>query len=625
LPAGVSGQGGASPEDVYYGAKLLAALGQKPAGVCATAQALLSGRGGDAVAVGFGLGALKEGGCAAELAAAGGQESVLSALKAAWQAEGFQGKRLALLGDLALGGNKAVTVDAAVKQLNKHRNEEGLVAESPEAGSSGSGKGGAASTEGTFALLETIAQAKVASKGIRKTLEKAVLLLPGGAVDSGASDASLLAALDQALKALGADNAPAASVAALGLGDEQVAALARKLLRMKNVASPKAAYKAYAGLLLLAKALPNAPLAVVVATPVVAPGEPFKVEVRTLLGQAPPSLGGVSVESLQVPGKGHDLDAFRDQPLKAKGGAFEGATAGLAPGLYELVLAVGGQGGVKRSLIVKGSGAVEQVEVTVGGKTHKQALPSGAKAAALEGDVVGVRFTLASPAPAQQAFLRFTLLGASGPAAVETLYAARRQERAGGEGYDYSASVALVDEMAAFAHASGDYALSLLVADVSLATPLEVALGTLHLAFPTKAKEHYPLYTRPLLWDSDNALAPLPEIHHQFRQPEKRPNPVVPAAFTLLVLAGLAFFALYLPRIGANLEGLPTGADSAWATAWLACLAAIVLLLAAYWLKLKAVATLKYLLALALVTVFVGHQALGRKSPASSASSSSSA
>lgn len=620
---------GASPEDVYYGAKLLAALGQQAPGVCATAQALLGGN--DAAAVGFGLGALKEGGCAAELAAAGESEAVVSALKRAWQAETFAGKRLALLGELALGGGgKALaSVDAAMKQLNKHRGEEGLVQEVL------SEAGAASSTEGTFALLETIALGKVGSKGIRKTLEKALLLLPGGAVDAGASDASLLVALDQALKALGAEQAPAASVAALKLEDEQVAVLARKLLRMKGVASPKAAYKVLAGLQLL-KDLPNAPLAVVVATPVVAPGEAFKVEVKTLLGQPPAgsAAAAVVVESLQLPGKGHGLEAFADQPLKAVGsGVFEGQTQGLAPGLYELVLAVGGAGGVKRSLIVQGDGAVEGVEVTVAGKTFKGALPAvGAKAVALEGDGVRVAFTLAgSPAPAQQAFLRFTQLGAGAANPVETLYAAKRTERAGGDGWDYSAGVVLADEMAAFAYASGDYELSLLVGDVSLARPLELPLGRAQLAFPPKPKEHFPLYTRPLLWDSDNALAPLPEIHHQFRQPERRPNPVVPAAFTALVLAALAFFALYLPRVGANLEAFPaTGsAGSAWAAAFMACLAGFVLLFAAYWLKLKAVDTLRYLLGLALATLFVGHQAFGgarnnnNNKAASSASASS--
>lgn len=606
-----------SPEDVYYGAKLLAALGLKAPGVCAAAQALVSGRAGDAAAVGFGLGALKEGGCAAELAAAGESEAVVSALKRAWQTETFSGKRLALLGELALGGGgKALqSVDAAMKQLNKHRSEEGLVQEAlVEAGA-----GGAGSTDGTFALLETIALGKISSKGIRKTLEKALLLLPGGAVDAGASDASLLGALDGALKALGAEQAPAASVAALELGDEQVAVLARKLLRMKGVASPKAAYKALAGLQLL-QALPNAPLAVVVATPVVSPGEVFKVEVRTLLGQPPAGSTAVVVESLQLPGKGHGLDVFADQALKATGsGVFEGQSEGLAPGLYELVLAVGGAGGVRRSLIVKTAGAVEGVEVTVAGKTHKGALPAagGAQAVALEGDGVRVAFTLASPAPAQQAFLRFTQLGVAKP--VETLYAAKRTERGGGDGWDYSAGVVLADEMAAFGYASGDYELSLLVGDVSLAQPLEVALGKAALAFPAKPKEHFPLYTRPLLWDSDNAVAPLPEIHHQFRQPERRPNPAVPAAFTALVLAALVFFALYLPRVGANLEAFPTGAGSAWAAAFMACLGGFVLLFAAYWLKLKAVDTLRYLLGLALVTLFVGHHAFNKQAASSSA------
>ena len=85
-PAGIATP--TAPEDVFYGAKLLAALGQKAAGagLCAAGSKLVSqgaGSSADAAAVGFGLAALKEGGCAQELAAA--TSKAVPVLQQAWK------------------------------------------------------------------------------------------------------------------------------------------------------------------------------------------------------------------------------------------------------------------------------------------------------------------------------------------------------------------------------------------------------------------------------------------------------------------------------------------------------------------------------------------------------------
>ncbi len=597
------------PEEVYFGAKLAAALGGKAGAVCATAKQLIADHPTDLAAVGYGLGALKEGGCDVSLGTA--QAAATATLKSGWNTDGglFQGKFLTLLADTALGGGKILeNVESAVKNLNKHRSEEGFMRASLDDKVGGS-------TDGTFLVLELVAATKVTSKGVKKTLEKAQQLLPGGGLGSGdvGADATLLPAVVKALAALGE--------AGLSLDAAQGQVLAAKLLKMKGTSSAKGAYKVWTGLQTLATAFPAAvPVAVVLATPVVKPNEAFKVEVKTILGKAAAPASGVVLEKVGAPlqGSGAEIGVYAGKSLKAVGsaGTFEGSTSELGAGLYDLVLQVGEKGGIKRSLIIKASGAVTDVEVGVSptrvaldGKTYTVPLRDGqVKASALEGQYVSATFTVASPAPPQQAFLKFTHSGSG----AEALYAAKRGGSAGA--WKFSATVGLAEEVeTAFAHRSGEYQLSLLVGDVSLEAPVEQGLGPLVLTFPSAPKVHYALYRRPLLWESDNALSAMPEIHHQFRQPERRPNPVIPAFFTLLIVLALVSFLLYLPRVGANLEGLPGGMDFVWNMAWLGCLTAVLLLFTAYWVYLKGMTTLKLLGPVGVVTVLVGHQAFSGK------------
>lgn len=610
-----------TPEAIYYGTKLSKALGDDASGVCATASKLIADAPGDLAAVGYGLGALREGGCDVSLGGAAAQAT--ATLKAGWSAEGglFQNKWLTLLADSALGGGKILeNVDAAMKNLNKHRSEDGFVRASLEEKVGGC-------TDGTFIMLEAVAATKVTSKGIKKTLEKAMQLLPGGGegVEGGAdlgADATLLPVLVKALAAVGEQG--------LSVSAEQGEVLAKQLLKMKGTGSAKGAYKVLTALQTLMGAFSEAaPVAVVLSTPVIKAGEGFKVKVRTLLGKAPGGeYGKVEVEKVGA-GAGQEVESMAGQVLKSSGsGGFEGTTADLGMGVYDLILKVGEKEGVKRSLIVQGQGSLTSVEVGVSptrapldGKVYQAPLREGqVKASALDGEYVSASFVVASPVAPQQAFLKFTHLETDS----EAIYVAKRGGGTAGA-WSFSAAVGLADDVeTAFGHRSGEYQLSLLVGDLSLETALEQDLGAMNLTFPPKPKIHYALYRKPLLWDSDTALAPLPEIHHQFRQPEKRPNPVLPAAFTLLVILALAMFLIYLPRVGANLEGFPSGgAALMWNAAWVGCLCAVLLLFTAYWVQLKGMTTLKVLLPLGVTTVLVGHRAFVSKNPSSTASPSS--
>jgi len=610
-----------NPEAVYFGTKLSKALGGDASGVCATASKIIADAPGDLAAVGYGLGALREGGCDVSLGGAAAQAT--ATLKAGWNADGglFENKWLTLLADSALGGGKILeNVDAAMKNLNKHRSEDGFVRASLEEKVGGS-------TDGTFLVLEAVAATKVTSKGIKKTLEKATQLLPGagegveGGADLGA-DATLLPVLVKALAAVGE---PGLSVSA-----EQGEVLAKQLLQMKGTGSAKGAYKVLTALQTLVGSFADAaPVAVVLSTPVIKAGEGFKVEVRTLLGKpAGGEYGNVEVEKVGA-GAGQEVESMAGQVLSGGSGTFEGKTAELGVGVYDVLLKVGEKEGVKRSLIVQGTGSLTNVEVGVSptrapsdGKVYQAPLRAGqVKASALDGEYVSASFLVASPTAPQQAFLKFTHLATDS----EAVYAAKRGGGTAGA-WSFTAAVGLADDVeSAFGHRSGEYQLSLLVGDVSLEAPLEQDLGAMNLTFPPKPKVHYALYRKPLLWDSDTALAPLPEIHHQFRQPEKRPNPILPAAFTILVGLALAMFLIYLPRVGANLEGLPSrGAALMWNVAWVGCLSAVLLLFTAYWVQLKGMTTLKILLPLGVTTVLVGHRAFVSKNLSSSAAASSS-
>jgi oligosaccharyltransferase complex subunit delta (ribophorin II) len=298
----------------------------------------------------------------------------------------------------------------------------------------------------------------------------------------------------------------------------------------------------------------------------------------------------------------------------------------LGPGLYSLSLIVqldGRSVSVKRSVVVKTSVTIQDVKLgisqskkmadaTVYPIGHQQGLATDVGASSTEGDFVILEFSVspASLAP-HQAFVRLTHL----ESALDTFFTAKGKEGS------FSVGVSLAEEAEKLLQQSGEYQVSILVGDPVYEKAAEFAVGTLSLSFPVKVKPQFPIYTRPLLYDSDNALAPLPEIKHQFRQPERLPNPIIPTVFTSLIIGCFVVFIALMQRVGANLKGFPDGVGAFWSMALFASIVSILLLFTAYWLYLKAFTTLKYLSVLGVVTVFTGHRAFiasyAQKSPSS--------
>jgi len=165
----------------------------------------------------------------------------------------------------------------------------------------------------------------------------------------------------------------------------------------------------------------------------------------------------------------------------------------------------------------------------------------------------------------------------------------------------YSAHISVRDAAAEFYGQSGNYKLQLIVGDASIQNPIQWTLGTITINYPAELKAEVPR----------NPFEPLPEIKHQFRQPDKRPPRTISMAFTVAVLA-IPFLVLFigLIRVGANLKNFPGGANFIYAIGFEACLAAVLGLFVLYWLYLNMVQTLGYLALLSIPMLFFAHKNL---------------
>ena len=226
-------------------------------------------------------------------------------------------------------------------------------------------------------------------------------------------------------------------------------------------------------------------------------------------------------------------------------------------------------------------------------------------------DVVHIAFSVLASADRlmrapHQAFVKFTHLETK----MHTLFVCHLDgEMSGGSGYKFQVAIALGDETETFMHISGSYAVSILVGDSSILTPVEWELGEMTLTFPPKIKKDLPLYAKSLLAASDNSLGPLPEIIHKMRPPAKRASKFMSSFFALLALAPLVVLIPFLISISPNLNRL----RSLPSLLFVVCIAAVLVLYAAYWLALEGASfyqTMKYLCFLAPLTFVIGRTAL---------------
>lgn len=211
-----------------------------------------------------------------------------------------------------------------------------------------------------------------------------------------------------------------------------------------------------------------------------------------------------------------------------------------------------------------------------------------------------------APARPQQAFLRLT--------SAETGAAAYFAATKGGEGGGLVAlatSAGVAKQLGTLQ--GGAFAAALLLGDAGAAAPLEWALGEVTVRHPPLEDGSQPAAGPARAVDS--LYAPLPEIVHLHRKPEKRAPSAVALVFTAAAAAPLAALLAGLAAVGANVKGFPTGAGFVAAAGFHGGLAAVLGLYLLFWLRLNLAQAAALALALGTVTAGFSRFALPAGAP----------
>lgn len=146
---------------------------------------------------------------------------------------------------------------------------------------------------------------------------------------------------------------------------------------------------------------------------------------------------------------------------------------------------------------------------------------------------------------------------------------------------------------------SGLYDVDLIVGDASLTNSLQRNLGQVNLKFLLESRKEEK--------QQSVVRKARKEIHHLFREPEKRPPVFFSNLFTGLCLAPILILFILWGRVGINVSNF---GFSLSALGFHGGLGAIFSLFLCFWLKLDMFQTVQYLLGLAVVTFLCGNRVL---------------
>lgn len=188
-----------------------------------------------------------------------------------------------------------------------------------------------------------------------------------------------------------------------------------------------------------------------------------------------------------------------------------------------------------------------------------------------------------------QAFVRFT-----DKTGAEIIFIAEQDVA---KAYKFEMDVGL--RAGDFGGKSGIYSVDLVIGDASLVNSFVRTLGDLTLKFSLESKKE------------ETTTATIrqarPEIHHMFREPEKRPPRFVSDVFTGLVLAPIFILFILWGRLGINTSNFSLSLS---ALGFHGGLGLIFSLFLCFWLKLDMFQTIKYLLPIAIFTFLCGNKVL---------------
>lgn len=188
-----------------------------------------------------------------------------------------------------------------------------------------------------------------------------------------------------------------------------------------------------------------------------------------------------------------------------------------------------------------------------------------------------------------QAFVRFT-----DKSGAEIIFIAEQDVA---KAYKFEMDVGL--RAGDFGGKSGIYAVDLVIGDASLVNSFARNLGEVNLKFSLESKKDSST--------SPPARQARPEIHHMFREPEKRPPRFFSDLFTGLCLAPILVLFILWGRLGINVSNFSLSLS---ALGFHGGLGMIFSLFVCFWLKLDMFQTIKYLLPIAMFTFLCGNKVL---------------
>ena len=161
-----------------------------------------------------------------------------------------------------------------------------------------------------------------------------------------------------------------------------------------------------------------------------------------------------------------------------------------------------------------------------------------------------------------------------------------------------------------FDYAAGDYTLTLLFGDSLLAAPAKVLIAHAAVDFGAiPASPVYPIYSKPLLYESENSVEPLKEIEHVFRPENKNPFFAFPLSFSIAVIVLIPLLCMGWKMVGPEVQN-QSAVKRVSKLVFFACIVAIMSLYVIFWIGWNMISLLKVLIPLALLTVIVGNRAL---------------
>ncbi|KAF4529722.1 hypothetical protein B566_EDAN015351 [Ephemera danica] len=153
-----------------------------------------------------------------------------------------------------------------------------------------------------------------------------------------------------------------------------------------------------------------------------------------------------------------------------------------------------------------------------------------------------------------------------------------------------------------FLHLSGRYTLALLVGDAVLSNSFLWEVAEVSLSFASTGSVSSTT-------QSSDMYKPKSEIKHMFREPDKRPPATVSSLFTVLVCLPLLVLLGLWAKLGVNISNFPFSLS---ALGFHLGLGGIFGLFAVFWLQLNMFQTLKYLLAVGVITFLCGNKLLAK-------------